>query len=112
MERPDFLLVALSSLFPVKLGFLSNLAAPDMILILLVMLLIFGARKLPELMDGMEQAFHDLSRRLYEMTRLARGRSDLTEEEWRRILREYDIIAVAVLVIIVAAFVVVAFQGF
>lgn len=38
---------------------LFNLAAPDLIIVLVITLLLFGVRKLPELAKGMEQAVRD-----------------------------------------------------
>jgi sec-independent protein translocase protein TatA len=45
-----------------NIAFISNLAGPDMILILLVVLLLFGAKKLPELAKGMGQAVREFSK--------------------------------------------------
>jgi len=45
-----------------NVAFLGNLAGPDMILILLVVLLLFGAKKLPELAKGMGQAVREFSK--------------------------------------------------
>jgi sec-independent protein translocase protein TatA len=45
-----------------NIAFISNLAGPDMILILLVLLLLFGAKKLPELAKGMGQAVREFSK--------------------------------------------------
>ena len=45
-----------------NIAFISNLAGPDMILILLVVLLLFGAKKLPELAKGMGQAMREFSK--------------------------------------------------
>jgi len=39
--------------------FISNLAGPDMILIILIVLLLFGAKKLPGLGKGMNQAMRE-----------------------------------------------------
>jgi len=41
------------------IAFLPNLAGPDGILILLIVLLLFGAKKLPELGKGMVQAVRE-----------------------------------------------------
>ncbi len=45
-----------------NIAFISNLAGPDMILILLIVLLLFGAKKLPELAKGMGQAVREFSK--------------------------------------------------
>jgi len=45
---------------------LFNLAGPDLIVILLIVLLLFGAKKLPELARGMGQAVREFER---EVTR-------------------------------------------
>ncbi len=45
-----------------NVAFIGNLAGPDMILILLVVLLLFGAKKLPELAKGMGQAVREFSK--------------------------------------------------
>jgi sec-independent protein translocase protein TatA len=47
---------------PTNLAFFGNLAGPDMIIILLVVLLLFGAKKLPELAKGMGQAVREFSK--------------------------------------------------
>jgi sec-independent protein translocase protein TatA len=44
------------------LALLSNLGGPDLIVILLIFLLIFGARKLPELAKGMGQAMREFQK--------------------------------------------------
>lgn len=41
---------------------LFNLAGPDLIIILLIVLLLFGAKKLPELARGMGQAVREFSK--------------------------------------------------
>lgn len=45
-----------------NIAFLPNLAGPDGILILIVILLLFGAKKLPELAKGMGQAVREFSK--------------------------------------------------
>jgi len=45
-----------------NIAFLPNLAGPDGILILLIVLLLFGAKKLPELAKGMGQAVREFSK--------------------------------------------------
>jgi sec-independent protein translocase protein TatA len=45
-----------------NIAFLPNLAGPDGILILIVVLLLFGAKKLPELAKGMGQAVREFSK--------------------------------------------------
>jgi len=45
-----------------NIAFISNLAGPDMVLILIVVTLLFGAKKLPELAKGMGQAVREFSK--------------------------------------------------
>jgi len=45
-----------------NIAFLPNLAGPDGILILIIILLLFGAKKLPELAKGMGQAVREFSK--------------------------------------------------
>jgi len=45
-----------------NIAFLPNLAGPDGILILLIVMLLFGAKKLPELAKGMGQAVREFSK--------------------------------------------------
>jgi Sec-independent protein translocase protein TatA len=110
MEGPDFIFVALTSLFRAELGFLSNLAWPDVILIFLVMLLLSGARKLPELFEGMERALREM-REMLKGVFPAREQYEPTEQE-ERILRKWDAVAVGLLVFIIAGIVVEVFQSF
>ena len=44
------------------IAFLPNLAGPDGIMILIIVLLLFGAKKLPELAKGMGQAVREFSK--------------------------------------------------
>jgi sec-independent protein translocase protein TatA len=44
------------------LGLLGNFAGPDMLIIFIVILLLFGAKKLPELARGMGQAVKEFSK--------------------------------------------------
>ena len=44
------------------LGSFMNLAGPDLIVILLIILVLFGAKKLPELARGMGQAVREFSK--------------------------------------------------
>jgi sec-independent protein translocase protein TatA len=44
------------------LGLLSNLGGPDLIIILLIILVLFGAKKLPELAKGMGQAVKEFQK--------------------------------------------------
>jgi sec-independent protein translocase protein TatA len=44
------------------LGLLSNLGGPDLIIILLIVLVLFGAKKLPELAKGMGQAVKEFQK--------------------------------------------------
>lgn len=48
---------------------LFNLAGPDMLIILLIVLLLFGAKKLPELARGMGQAFKEFNKAKDEFER-------------------------------------------
>lgn len=48
---------------------LFNLAGPDLIIILLIVLLLFGAKKLPELAKGMGQAVREFTRAKDEFER-------------------------------------------
>lgn len=48
---------------------LFNLAGPDLIIILLIVLLLFGAKKLPELARGMGQAVREFSKAKDEFER-------------------------------------------
>lgn len=43
---------------------LLNIAGPDMIMILLIVLILFGAKKLPDLARGMGQAITNLKPRM------------------------------------------------
>ncbi len=51
------------------LASLFNLAGPDLIIILLIVLLLFGAKKLPELARGMGQAVKEFTRAKDEFER-------------------------------------------
>ncbi len=51
------------------LASLLNLGGPDLIVILLIVLLLFGAKKLPELARGMGQAVKEFSRAKDEFER-------------------------------------------
>lgn len=51
------------------LASLFNLAGPDLIIILLVVLLLFGAKKLPELARGMGQAVREFTKAKDEFER-------------------------------------------
>jgi sec-independent protein translocase protein TatA len=44
------------------LALLSNLGGPDLIIILLIILVLFGAKKLPELAKGMGQAMREFQK--------------------------------------------------
>lgn len=48
---------------------LFNLAGPDLLIILLIVLLLFGAKKLPELAKGMGQAVREFNRAKDEFER-------------------------------------------
>ena len=52
-------------MLPVEMSFLAsfmNLAGPDLIVILLIILVLFGAKKLPELARGMGQAVKEFQK--------------------------------------------------
>jgi sec-independent protein translocase protein TatA len=52
-------------MFPVEMSLLAsfmNLAGPDLIVILLIVLVLFGAKKLPELARGMGQAVKEFQK--------------------------------------------------
>jgi sec-independent protein translocase protein TatA len=51
------------------LATLFNLGGPDLIVILLIMLLLFGAKKLPELAKGMGQAVREFTKAKDEIER-------------------------------------------
>ncbi len=53
----------------ITLASLFNLAGPDLIIILLIVLLMFGAKKLPELARGMGQAVREFSKAKDEFER-------------------------------------------
>lgn len=46
---------------PISLATIFNLVGPDMMVILLIVLLLFGAKKLPELARGMGRAVKEFS---------------------------------------------------
>jgi sec-independent protein translocase protein TatA len=56
-----------------NIAFISNLMGPDMILILVAVTLLFGAKKLPELAKGMGQAMREFSKAKNEITRPPEG---------------------------------------
>jgi sec-independent protein translocase protein TatA len=60
---------------------LFNLAGPDLIIILLIVLLLFGARKLPELAEHMRQALREFTKAKDEFEREVTGASDLPAHE-------------------------------
>jgi sec-independent protein translocase protein TatA len=53
----------------ISLASLFNLAGPDLIVILLIVLLLFGAKKLPELAKGMGQAMKEFNKAKDEFDR-------------------------------------------
>ena len=58
---------------------LFNLAGPDMLIILLIVLLLFGAKKLPELARGMGQAVREFNKAKDEFEReVVKPTADLT----------------------------------
>ena len=46
---------------PITIGSIMNVMGPDMMVILLIVLLLFGAKKLPELARGMGRAVKEFS---------------------------------------------------
>ena len=54
-------------------AFIGNLAGPDLIVILLIVLVLFGAKKLPELARGLGQAVKEFQK----------GKDEFTEELYR-----------------------------
>ena len=52
----------------VSLASLTNLAGPDLLIILLIVLVLFGAKKLPELARGMGQAVKEFQKAKEEFT--------------------------------------------
>jgi len=57
---------------------LFNLAGPDLIVILLIVLLLFGAKKLPELARGMGQAVKEFNKAKDEIERELSRTADTT----------------------------------
>lgn len=55
------------------LAFLSNLAGPDLVVILLIILVLFGAKRLPELARGMGQAMKEFNKAKDEFTDQVHG---------------------------------------
>ena len=56
-------------MFPLDMSFLAsfmNLGGPDLIIILLIILVLFGAKKLPELARGLGQAINEFSDELHK----------------------------------------------
>lgn len=50
------------------LAFIGNLAGPDLIIILLIILVLFGAKRLPELARGMGQAMKEFQKAKEDFT--------------------------------------------
>jgi len=66
--------------YPVEMNMIAslfNLAGPDLIVILLIVLLLFGSKKLPELARGMGQAVKEFNKAKDEIEREL-ARSDVT----------------------------------
>ena len=63
---------------PPTIASILNLVGPDMLVILLIVLLLFGAKKLPELARGMGKAVKEFSSARDEIER-GLGRSDSAE---------------------------------
>jgi len=66
---------------------LLNFAGPDMIVILLIVLLLFGAKKLPELARGMGRAVKEFSVARDQIER-GLGKSDASEVAHRKELND------------------------
>ena len=60
---------------PITIASIMNLMGPDMVVILLIVLLLFGAKKLPELARGMGRAVKEFSAARDEIER------ELTESQ-------------------------------
>jgi sec-independent protein translocase protein TatA len=67
---------------PIIAGLL-NFAGPDMIVILLIVVLLFGAKKLPELARGMGRAVKEFNEARDEIEK-GLGRSDASEVAQRK----------------------------
>jgi sec-independent protein translocase protein TatA len=63
---------------PITIASILNLVGPDMIVVLLIVLLLFGAKKLPELARGMGRAVKEFSAARDEIER-GLGQSDASE---------------------------------
>ena len=63
---------------PITIASILNLVGPDMMVILLIVLLLFGAKKLPELARGMGRAVKEFSAARDEIER-GLGQSDAHE---------------------------------
>ncbi|MEY2486646.1 MAG: sec-independent protein translocase protein TatA [Verrucomicrobiota bacterium] len=62
---------------PITIASILNLVGPDMMVIFLIVLLLFGAKKLPELARGMGRAVKEFSAARDEIER-GLGQSDLS----------------------------------
>jgi len=60
---------------PITIASILNLVGPDMVVVLLIVLLLFGAKKLPELARGMGRAVKEFSAARDEIER-GLGQSD------------------------------------
>jgi len=54
---------------PITIASIMNLMGPDMMVILLIVLLLFGAKKLPELAQGMGRAVKEFAAARHEVER-------------------------------------------
>jgi sec-independent protein translocase protein TatA len=66
---------------PIMIASIMNLVGPDMMVILLIVLLLFGAKKLPELARGMGRAVKEFSAARDEIEReITESRASKTTE--------------------------------
>ena len=63
---------------PITIASILNLVGPDMVVVLLIVLLLFGAKKLPELARGMGRAVKEFSAARDEIER-GLGQSNASE---------------------------------
>jgi Sec-independent protein translocase protein TatA len=94
---------AFVSLLALTIGFIGKLSWQDSWLILFIALLLFRARKLPQMLKEMEQLLREMGEAVREIivARRALERCEPTEEQ-KRILRRCDVIAAAVFLFMIA----------